>query len=98
MLIEIDTGMDRAGTDTVADTGELAARIEDLPSLSLSGVTGYEGHCSLEPDAASRADKQRLAMDHLAACVEAVRHGGHTLPIVSAGGTATWNLTLPIRA
>ncbi len=50
VLIEIDTGMRRAGLAEPAQAAELARRLVDLPGLRFEGVTGYEGHCSLEDD------------------------------------------------
>lgn len=93
VLIEVDTGMDRAGVDTAEAALAVARQINDLPQLSLDGVTGYEGHCALEPDPTRRAAKQQAAMDHLAAVADRLRADGLPTPIVSAGGTATWNLT-----
>jgi D-serine deaminase-like pyridoxal phosphate-dependent protein len=50
VLIEVDTGMDRAGVDTVEDAVALAKHVVAAGHLRLEGITGYEGHCSLEPD------------------------------------------------
>src|SRR5882757_9505624 len=44
IMIEVDTGMDRCGTDTAGDTLALARQVTDLPGLRLDGLTGYEGH------------------------------------------------------
>ena len=93
VLIEIDTGMRRAGLDDPAVASDLARRLVDLPGLRVEGVTGYEGHCSLEDDIAQRTVKQRAAMDLLLAAVAAIEAAGVPCPIVSAGGTRTWWLT-----
>jgi D-serine deaminase-like pyridoxal phosphate-dependent protein len=93
VLIEIDTGMRRAGLDDPHAAGELARRLADLPGLRFEGVTGYEGHCSLEDDVAKRTAKQRAAMDILLAAVSSIEAAGAPCPIVSAGGTRTWWLT-----
>ena len=53
VLIEVDTGMDRAGVDTVEEALALAKQVVAYDHLRLEGVTGYEGHCSLEPDEAA---------------------------------------------
>jgi D-serine deaminase-like pyridoxal phosphate-dependent protein len=93
VLIEIDTGMRRAGLDDPASAADLARRLVALPGLRFQGVTGYEGHCSLEDDVAQRTVKQRAAMDFLLATVAAIKVAGVECPIVSAGGTRTWWLT-----
>ena len=42
--------MDRAGVDTEDDAIALAKEVSALAHLRLEGITGYEGHCSLEFD------------------------------------------------
>ena len=93
VLIEVDTGMDRAGVDTTEQAIELAGRIADLKGIKLLGVTGYEGHCSLTPEADLRAERQHKAMTFFTQTAEELKARGFPCPIVSAGGTATWNLT-----
>ena len=93
VLIEVDTGMDRAGVDTTEQALELAGRLMDLKGIRLLGVTGYEGHCSLTPEADLRAERQREAMTFLTRTAKELKAKGFPCPIVSAGGTATWNLT-----
>jgi D-serine deaminase-like pyridoxal phosphate-dependent protein len=92
-LIEVDTGMKRCGLADPESAADLAARLGDLPALEFVGVTGYEGHCSLEDDVSLRTVKQRLAMDVLLSAVAAIEARGIPCPIVSAGGTRTWWLT-----
>ncbi|HSS61324.1 MAG TPA: alanine racemase [Candidatus Limnocylindrales bacterium] len=93
VLIEVDTGMDRAGVDTEGEAVELARRVDGLEGVRLLGVTGYEGHCSLTPEAKLRAERQHVAMTFLTQTAATLRAKGFPCPIVSAGGTATWNLT-----
>jgi D-serine deaminase-like pyridoxal phosphate-dependent protein len=85
--------MRRAGLDDPAAAAKLAQRLVDLPGLRFEGVTGYEGHCSLEDDVARRTTKQRAAMALLLDAVAAIEAAGVPCPIVSAGGTRTWWLT-----
>lgn len=93
VLIEVDTGMDRAGVRSPEQAVRVAIGASDLPGLGLLGVTGYEGHCSLTPDRELRHRRQRDAMDVLVGAAEAIRATGLPCPIVSAGGTATWEWT-----
>jgi D-serine deaminase-like pyridoxal phosphate-dependent protein len=93
VLIEVDTGMDRAGVDSTEEAVALADRVAELPGLSLMGVTGYEGHCSLTPEPELRHQRQQAAMGFLVEAAEAIRARGLPAPIVSAGGTATWDWT-----
>ena len=93
VLIEVDTGMDRAGVDTPAQAVDLARLLTRLDGIKLQGVTGYEGHCSLTPERDLRAQRQRTAMSLLVDAAEQIRAAGLPCPIVSAGGTATWDWT-----
>src|SRR5438128_8046859 len=93
VLIEVDTGMDRAGVDTPEQAVELARKVAGMEGVELMGVTGYEGHCSLTPERDLRASRQRVAMSTLVDAAERIRAAGLPCPIVSAGGTATWDWT-----
>jgi D-serine deaminase-like pyridoxal phosphate-dependent protein len=93
VLIEIDTGMRRCGLNEPTMASELALRLVELPGLRFEGVTGYEGHCSLEDDVGRRTAMQRAAMEILLTAVAAIEAAGVACPIVSAGGTRTWWLT-----
>jgi len=93
VLIEVDTGMDRAGVDTTEQAVELGGRLMELKGIRMLGVTGYEGHCSLTPETGLRAQKQKKAMSFLTLTAHELEARGIPCPIVSAGGTATWNLT-----
>jgi D-serine deaminase-like pyridoxal phosphate-dependent protein len=93
VLIEVDTGMDRAGVDTPEQAVELARKVAALEGAELLGVTGYEGHCSLTPERDLRAQRQRVAMNLLIDSAEQIKAVGLPCPIVSAGGTGTWDWT-----
>ncbi len=93
VLIEIDVGMGRSGVRDLEDAKRLAQYATDLPGIELRGVMGYEGHCMLEPDHALRETKARAAMEHLLAAVDLLTAAGFECPIVSAGGTGTYNIT-----
>ena len=93
VLIEVDTGMDRAGVDSVEEAITLADRLAHLDGVRLTGVTGYEGHCSLTPDRELRHERQQAAMQFLVGVGESIRAAGFPGDIVSAGGTATWDWT-----
>ena len=93
VFIEIDDGMDRCGVDTPEEALALARHLAGLPGLRLVGLTGYEGHCSLTPDVELRHAKQRAAMTMLADIKALIVADGIPCPILSAGGTATWDWT-----
>jgi D-serine deaminase-like pyridoxal phosphate-dependent protein len=93
VLIEVDTGMDRCGADTADQALVLARRVSERPGLRLSGITGYEGHCSLTPDHDLRLAKERTAMAFFIEVAGRIEGDGLRCPIRSAGGTATWEWT-----
>ena len=93
IMVEVDTGMDRCGTDTAQDTLALARQVMDLPGLRMEGITGYEGHCSLTIDNELRHERQQEAMKFFTGVADLLEAEGIGCPIRSAGGIATWNWT-----
>ena len=93
VVVEVDTGMDRCGTDTPEQTLALARQVIDLPGLRFEGITGYEGHCSLTFDNAHRRERQRAAMTFFTDVAGLLEADGIRCGIRSAGGIATWRWT-----
>ena len=89
VLVEVDTGMHRAGVDTPAEALAVARRVQDLPNLRMDGLSGYEGHCSLEVDRAKRHELQIAAMRYLVEVADLLEANGIPCPVLSAAGTAT---------
>jgi D-serine deaminase-like pyridoxal phosphate-dependent protein len=89
ILIEVDTGMHRAGVDAPAEALTLARRIHELPGLRLAGLSGYEGHCSLEMDHDKRHALQAAAMRYFVEVADLLEANGIPCPTLSAAGTAT---------
>ena len=65
VMIEVDTGMDRAGVDAEDQAINLAKEVLALDGIRLEGITGYEGHCSLEFDEQLLIVKQRAGDGHV---------------------------------
>jgi D-serine deaminase-like pyridoxal phosphate-dependent protein len=93
VLIELDTGMDRAGVDNTGEALALAQRVVEVDGLDFRGLSGYEGHCSLTPERELRHEREQTAMAFLVETAEVLREDGIPCPTVSAGGTATWDWT-----
>jgi D-serine deaminase-like pyridoxal phosphate-dependent protein len=93
IMIEVDTGMDRAGVDDGDAALALARHILKLPSLRFDGLTGYEGHCSLTPERDLRLEKQRAAMALFTGVADKLIAAGIPVSVLSAGGTGTWEWT-----
>ena len=47
VLVEVDTGMHRAGVDSPEEALAVGQAVQSLPGLRMEGLSGYEGHCSL---------------------------------------------------
>ena len=89
LLIEIDVGQHRCGVQPGEEALQLASQMAALPFLRLRGVQGYEGHLQHVADAAEREKSCRQSMQQLTSTVEALRHAGFPIDIVTTGGTGT---------
>ncbi len=63
VMIEVDTGLDRAGVELGAPLERMAAAVRGRPALRLRGICTHEGYAYSMPDPAERARvvRQRLA-------------------------------------
>jgi D-serine deaminase-like pyridoxal phosphate-dependent protein len=93
VLIEVDVGMVRCGVPAgSADLVTLAQSVHTSPSLEFRGLQGYEGHAVLN---ASREERTRLTTESAAILVREkarVEEAGLPCPIVSGGGTGTFDI------
>jgi D-serine deaminase-like pyridoxal phosphate-dependent protein len=55
----------------------------------MDGISGYEGHCSMEMDTEARHAKQAAAMKYFVEVADMLEANGVPCPILSAAGTAT---------
>jgi len=89
VLIELDSGMGRAGVAPGAAAVELARHIVGLGHLRFAGVMAWEGHVLSIVDAGERASAIRTAIGQVLESAEAIREAGIPVGIVSVGGTGT---------
>jgi D-serine deaminase-like pyridoxal phosphate-dependent protein len=89
ILVEVDTGMHRAGIDSPAEALTVARRVQELGGLRMDGLSGYEGHCSLEMDHDKRHLLQVAAMRYFVEVADLLEANGIPCPTLSAAGTAT---------
>lgn len=90
VLIEVNTGMNRAGTEPGADTVALAKHIAATPGLKLRGIMGWEAHAVAIADGNEKAAVVADAIGHLVETAKAIRAAGIECEIVSCGGTGTF--------
>ncbi|MGO8955788.1 MAG: alanine racemase [Streptosporangiaceae bacterium] len=93
IFVEVDTGMNRCGVDNAEEALAVARHVSDLPGLRFEGITGYEGHCTLTPEADLRHERQQEAMKLFIGVADLLEANGIPCPIRSAGGIATWQWT-----
>jgi D-serine deaminase-like pyridoxal phosphate-dependent protein len=93
VLIDVDEGMHRCGVASPEEALGLARRIDAAHGLEFLGLTGYEGHCSLEFDATKRHAMADEAMSFLTGIADHLADHGLPSRIVSAAGTGTWEVT-----
>jgi D-serine deaminase-like pyridoxal phosphate-dependent protein len=97
VLIEVNVGLNRAGTEPGQPTVDLAKRIADLPGLKLEGVMGWEAHTiRIEDLAEKRKAIEQAVGERLVGSAEAIRAAGLPAEIVSCGGTGTYWITATI--
>jgi D-serine deaminase-like pyridoxal phosphate-dependent protein len=87
-LVDVNVAQDRCGV-APADALALADRIGDLEHLRLVGLQGYEGNLQHVRDPSERRHLCGRAMERLARAVADLRGGGHSVEVVSTGGTGT---------
>ena len=90
VLIEIDSGMHRAGIAPGTDAVALAKQIAALTSLRFAGVMAWEGHAVAIADRTPRIAEIQAAVGRLVSTADAIRAAGIPVEIVSCGGTGTF--------
>jgi len=93
VVVEVDTGMHRAGTAPGQPAVELAKRAAQSPSLRFVGVMGWEGHATPIAEAGEKERRVAQAVGLLTSTADACRAAGLPVDIVSCGGTGTYWVT-----
>lgn len=90
VLIEVDSGMGRAGVAPGDASVALARQVQELSSLRFAGVMAWEGHAVAIAEAGPRTAAIQEAVERLSSTADAIRAAGIPVPIVSCGGTGTF--------
>jgi D-serine deaminase-like pyridoxal phosphate-dependent protein len=96
VLIEIETGMKRAGLLPGDAAVAMARTIQQTKGLSFRGLMTWEGHTARIAD---RAEKERAVRDAVGSFVgtaDLIRAAGIPVEIVSCSGTGTYTLATAI--
>lgn len=89
VLIDVNVGLPRCGCDP-ADAGRLA-ELARSKGLVVRGVMGYEGHLMMVMDPMKKRDKVGASMALLAQAAADVGGSDGADPVISAGGTGTYD-------
>jgi D-serine deaminase-like pyridoxal phosphate-dependent protein len=95
-LIEVNSGMDRAGLDPGEQVVEFARKVVALPGIDLAGVMGWEGHAVAIGDPEEKNQVVHKAVGSLIHSAEMCREAGLEMRIVSCGGSGTYTITARI--
>ena len=90
VAIEVNIGMSRAGVEPGAPVLALAREIANRAGLRFVGVLGWESQATTIADLAEKERVVRDAAAKLAASALACKEAGHTVEVVSCGGTGTF--------
>lgn len=92
-LVEVDTGMHRAGVTPGQATVRLSELVHKTPGLRYLGLMTWEGHAAGIADPESKRREVEKAISPLTKSVELCRQAGLEVKVVSAGGSGTYEVT-----
>jgi D-serine deaminase-like pyridoxal phosphate-dependent protein len=87
VVIEVNTGLNRAGLTPGEEVLELALALSDMSGIRLRGIMTHEGHVAQATSAAQLDEIAHKAGNDLVATAELLRANGFQIDIVSAGST-----------
>ncbi len=93
VVIEVNTGMDRAGVQPGAATLALAEAIALYPGLQLRGLMTWEGHTLGIEDPSAKRQAISEAIGQLRESADLCRQAGIEIDILSCGGSGTFVMT-----
>jgi len=93
LLLEVDSGMARAGVAPGEPTLALAREVARLEGVALEGLMGWEGHTPPIADEAAKQKAVAEAVGKVTASATLCWTAGIPVPVVSCGGTGTYWIT-----
>lgn len=97
VLVEVDIGNARCGVEPFRPALELSKAVHEAPGLTHMGLMGYDGHCTLQVEAAEREALSVASNKLLADTGRFVEEAGLEVQILSAGGTFTYKYAASIE-
>jgi D-serine deaminase-like pyridoxal phosphate-dependent protein len=90
LVIDVDVGMGRTGVADTAAGLALGQRIAAQPNLRLKGIQGYGGAWQHLVGADKRLEAAKAGLSRLTELAAALRADGHACPLITGGGTGTF--------
>lgn len=85
--LEVESGMQRCGLQTLDQLLDLAREMDRLPGVELVGLMEYAGHSTEQPDIEGIRAAGVAEARHLVGMAEALRRQGFAVPELSVAGT-----------
>jgi D-serine deaminase-like pyridoxal phosphate-dependent protein len=96
VLVDVDVGLNRTGVATPQAALELGRHVTATSGLRFDGLMGYEGHTLTIADPAEKRAAIAAAIGKLLRARDVVEAAGLKCPIVSTGGSGSYQYTADI--
>ena len=93
VILEVETGMNRAGVEPGEVATTLAKAVDRASGLRFDGIMGYEGGSVFTEGFEKRKADTLLTVDKLLAAADDIEANGIEVKIISAGGTGSYDIT-----
>jgi|SRR5688572_17711286 len=93
VLVEVNTGMNRAGVLPGQPTVTLSRQIQKTPGLRYLGLMAWEGHTLVHEDAGQKHQEIEKAINLLSETAAMCRQADLPVSILSGGGSGTYKIS-----
>ena len=93
ILVELNTGMERAGVMPGEPAVELSRKVHATPGLKYHGLMAWEGHACVPEETDWKEDEIKRSVGLMAETAEQCREAGLPVNILSGGGSGTYKVT-----
>ncbi len=96
VLVEVDIGMNRCGTQPGKPTCDLVKKITSTTNVNFFGLQGYDGHLQLMLDHDEKKKKSMEGFQSLVATRRMIESAGIEVKLVTGAGTGTYEFAVKI--
>jgi len=96
VLVEVNSGMDRAGLEPGMGVVDFVHQVMEFPGVQFSGLMAWEGHVVGIADPEEKRRRCEASVGLLVDTAECCRQAGLQVPIVSCGGSGSFPITAHI--